>query len=100
DRTKDNQPQTQRVGTSGYKSWGSRGLCPRPSFAPFLGRNGDPRRAGGAPGALRLEVASEAPTHRVRSPPSPKAGRDPAYHKRTAGNPAVLSLPMGLSEAA
>ena len=26
---------------------------PRPSFSPFLGRNGDPRRAGGAPGALR-----------------------------------------------
>src|SRR5699024_9291216 len=32
---------------------GVQGACPRPSFSPFLGRNGDPRRAGGAPGALR-----------------------------------------------
>ena len=39
---------------------------PRPSFSPFLGRNGDPRRAGGAPGALR-----------------PKAGKRPAHPKGT-----------------
>ena len=32
---------------------GVQGACPRPSFSPFLGRNGDPRRAGGAPRALR-----------------------------------------------
>ena len=29
---------------------GVQGACPRPSFSPFLGRNGDPRRAGGATG--------------------------------------------------
>ena len=40
---------------------GVQGACPRPSFSPFLGRNGDPRRVGGAPGALRPKVASEAP---------------------------------------
>ena len=37
---------------AGHKT-GVQGACPRPSFSPFLGRNGDPRRAGGAPGALR-----------------------------------------------
>ena len=46
---------------------GVQGACPRPSFSPFLGRNGDPRRAGGAPGALRPKVASEPPTRRVRT---------------------------------
>ena len=35
---------------------GVQGACPRPSFSPFLGRNGDPRRAGGPPGALRPEA--------------------------------------------
>ena len=45
---------------------GVQGACPRPSFSPFLGRNGDPRRAGGAPGALR-----------------PKAGKRPAHPKGT-----------------
>ena len=53
---------------------GVQGACPRPSFSPFLGRNGDPRRAGGAPGALRPEVASEAPPQRVRSTGLPLVG--------------------------
>ena len=35
---------------AGHKTGGSRGLPP-PSFSPFLGRNGDPCRAGGPPGA-------------------------------------------------
>ena len=45
---------------AGHRTGGP-GAEPRPSFSPFLGRNGDPRRAGGAPGALRPKVASEAP---------------------------------------
>ena len=51
---------------------GVQGARPRPSFSPFLGRNGDPRRAGGAPGALRPKVASELLTRRV-PPPQPPA---------------------------
>ena len=51
---------------------GVQGACPRPSFSPFLGRNGDPRRAGGAPGALRPEggfrgTHSEGTQHRAAS---------------------------------
>ena len=42
---------------------GVQGDCPRPSFSPFLGRNGDPRRAGGAPGR-------GAPRVLPRHPPS------------------------------
>ena len=57
-----------------YQRWGVQGACPRPSFSPFLGRNGDPRRAGGPPGALRPEGASEPPTRRVRSIGLPPAG--------------------------
>ena len=45
------------------------GAEPRPSFSPFLGRNGDPRRAGGAPGALRPEVG-KSPDYRGREVPS------------------------------
>ena len=50
---------------AGHKTWGP-GACPRPSFSPFLGRNGDPRQAGqrGAP----PRAASELPTQRVRTP--------------------------------
>ena len=47
---------------------GVQGACPRPSFSPFLGRNGDPRRAGGAPGALRPEVG-KSPDYRGREVP-------------------------------
>ena len=56
------QRQRSRKRASGSKraiKLGVQGACPRPSFSPFLGRNGDPRRAGGAPGALRSEGASE-----------------------------------------
>ena len=57
---------------------GVQGACPRPSFSPFLGRNGDPRRAGGPPGALRPE-ASEKPRPPAGyvvppRPPAPPAG--------------------------
>ena len=45
-------PKTSERQQAGHKTRGP-GAQPRPSFSPFLGRNGDPRRAGGAPGALR-----------------------------------------------
>ena len=58
---------------AGHKTRGP-GAEPRPSFSPFLGRNGDPRRAGGAPGRC-------APRHR-KSPDHPKGPypRTPALH--------------------
>ena len=66
DRTKANQPQTQRVGTSGHKNRGPGGLPPalflpisREKWGPLPGRRGN--------GALRPKVASEPPTPRVRS---------------------------------
>ena len=58
-------PKTSEGERAAIKA-GVQGACPRPSFSPFLGRNGDPRRAGGAPGALR-----------------PKAGKRPAHPKGT-----------------
>ena len=39
----------------------------RPSFTPFLGRNGDPRRAGGATGRCAPRPGRAPPTPRVRS---------------------------------
>ena len=48
---------------------GSRGRSPRPSSSPFLGRNGDPRRAGGPPGRC-------APRHR-KSPDHPQGTQYP-----------------------
>ena len=41
---------------------GVQGACPRPSFSPFLGRNGDPRRAGGATGRCAPRLR-KSPTH-------------------------------------
>ena len=43
---------------------GVQGACPRPSFSPFLGRNGDPAGQAGPPGRC-------APRHR-KSPDCPK----------------------------
>ena len=69
---------------------GVQGACPRPSFSPFLGRNGDPRRVGGAPGRC-------APRHR-KSPghpkgtqyptaPPPGTGREPTWQVWTCAGP-------------
>ena len=53
DRIRDNHPQTQRVGTSGYEKWGSRGLAPG-SLSPISREKwGSPAGVGGPPGALR-----------------------------------------------
>ncbi len=58
------QPPKRASGNERAIKPGVQGACPRPSFSPFLGRNGDPRRAGGAPGRC-------APRHR-KSPDHPK----------------------------
>ena len=49
-------PKRASESKRGIKS-GVQGACPRPSFSPFLGRNGSPRRVGGATGRC-------APRHR------------------------------------
>ena len=51
DRTKANQPQTQRVGTSGHKNRGSRGLAPGPLSPHFSGEMGTPAGQAGQRGA-------------------------------------------------
>ena len=48
---------------------GGQGACPRPSFSPFLGRNGDPAGQAGPPGRC-------APRHR-KSPDHPKGTQYP-----------------------
>ena len=74
----NNDPKNQRVGTSGHNTWGP-GAEPRPSFSPFLGRNGDPRRAGGATGRCAPRPGRATPTPRVRSTilPPPGTGKPP-----------------------
>ena len=49
---RDNVAQTPKRASGSKRAikLGVQGACPRPSFSPFLGRNGDPRRAGGATG--------------------------------------------------
>ena len=69
---------------------GVQGACPRPSFSPFLGRNGDPRRAGGATGrcALRLRKSPAHPkgTQYPAAPP-PGTGREPTLQVLTCAGP-------------
>ena len=49
---RNNAPQPPKPASANERAIkpGVQGACPRPSFSPFLGRNGDPRRAGGATG--------------------------------------------------
>ena len=42
DRIRDNDPKNQRVGTSGHKNRGSRGLAPGPLSPHFSGEMGTP----------------------------------------------------------
>ena len=53
---------------------GVQGACPRPSFSPFLGRNGDPRRVGGATGRCAPRWLPSHPPQRVRSTGLPLVG--------------------------
>ena len=97
DRCRDNHRKNQRVGTSGYKRWGP-GACPWCSFPRLSSKKvGLPRRSRRGPRGAAPRGTARAPTTcRVRTAPTQRR----ANHKRTAGNPAVLSLSMGLSEAA
>ena len=67
---------------------GVQGACPRPSFSPFLGRNGDPRRAGGAPRGAAPRGCFRA-THpkgtQHRAAPGRGAGFGPAQGQTCAG---------------
>ncbi len=54
---------------------GVQGACPRPSFPPFLGRNGGPRRVGALRGAAPRGFEKAPTTRRVRSTaPRPHGG--------------------------
>ena len=62
-RVRDNDPQNQRVATSGYQKPGSRGL-PLVFFPPtfFKESRAPPPESAGPPGALRPE-AGKSPDH-------------------------------------
>src|SRR5699024_519901 len=75
---------------------------PRPSFSPFLGRNGDPRRVGGHRGAAPRGRAKPRPPVGYVVPEVP-TGRPPGHwprrgHLSTAGT-ARPALP-GVAQAA
>ena len=96
DRCRDNHRKSQRVGTSGYQTPGSRGAAPA-LFLPISREKWGPPPGRRAPRGAAPRGTVRAPTTcRVRTAPTQRG----ANHKRTAGNPAVLSLSMGLSEAA
>ena len=75
DRTKANQPQTQRVGTSGHKNRGSRGLAPGPLSPHFSGEMGTPPGRRAPRGAAPRGTGKAPTTRRVRSTlPRPRPG--------------------------
>ena len=83
-------PKTSEWQRAAIKS-GVQGAEPRPSFSPFLGRNGDPRRAGGATGrcAPRHRKSPDHPkgTQYPTAPPAPGTGREPTSQGLTCGSP-------------
>ena len=55
---------------------GVQGACPRPSFSPFLGRNGDPAGQAGPRGAAPRGTVRAPTAQRVRStPPRPRPAK-------------------------
>ena len=68
---------------------GGQGACPRPSFSPFLGRNGDPAGQAGPRGAAPRGTGKAPTTQRVRStPPRPRPG--PGGNPRRRVHPATV----------
>ncbi len=62
DRIRDNYPQTPASGNERPSKPGVQGRSPGPLLSPFLGRNGDPRRAGGATGRCAPRLRN-SPNH-------------------------------------
>ena len=113
-RTDQSQPSPNPAsGNERLSKPGVQGACPRPSFSPFLGRNGDPRRAGGPPGRCAPRLGKAPTTRRVRPTGGPRApgptwrayglwskpgsppgtGREPTSQVRTCGGPEQNHLP-------
>ena len=68
---------------------GVQGACPRPSFSPFLGRNGDPAGQAGPRGAAPRGTVRAPTTRRVRSTlPRPRPG--PGGNPRRRVHPAPV----------
>ncbi len=83
-------PKTSERQQAGHKNPGSRGQSPRPSFSPFLGRNGDPRRVGGATGrcAPRPRKSLDHPKGtQYRTAPPPGTGRETTPQVWTCAGP-------------
>ena len=75
-RTDQSQPSPNPAsGNERLSKPGVQGACPRPSFSPFLGRNGDPRRAGGHRGAAPRGREKPRPPvgYALPEPPRPPA---------------------------
>ena len=97
DRIRDNNPQNQRVGTSGYEKWGSRGLAPGPLSPHFSGEMGTPAGQAGPRGAAPRGREKPRPPvgYALPEPPGPPAppggpmGSGPSLDPRPGpgGNP-------------
>ena len=76
---------------------GVQGACPRPSFSPFLGRNGDPAGQAGPPGrcAPRHRKSPDRPKGtQCRPAPPPGTGRETTSQGPPCGGPeGTPSLP-------
>ena len=98
DRTKANQPQTQRVGTSGHKNRGSRGLAPGPLSPHFSGEMGTPAGQAGPRGAAPRGTVRAPPTRRVPSgTASPQ--RPPCYRGPSSRQGAGRANPWSMGPA-
>ena len=62
-----------------------------PSFPPFLGRNGGPRRVGALRGAAPRGFEKAPTTQRVRSTPPPPAGGAAPSHVSGSGSPRMVA---------
>ena len=62
-----------------------------PSFPPFLGRNGGPRRVGALRGAAPRGFEKAPTTRRVRSTPPPPAGGAAPSHVSGSGSPRMVA---------
>ena len=89
--------QNQRASSERAIKKGVQGACPRPSFSPFLGRNGDPRRAGGATGRCAPRQLRSCPPEGYAGPaalgPRPHLPMETVSH--FGNKPKTLSQQVG-----